>query len=93
MSVSILNMQPQTEITGSYKKESDKFRIIIVWSPYDTKICVFFPPNAYAQINELRTFYKRQHLTKRFKNLHFLFSWPVHGVGLGGQWSFITPPV
>ena len=42
MSVSILSIQPQTEITGSYKKDYDEFRIIIVWSPYDTKIFVFF---------------------------------------------------
>ena len=84
MSVSILSIQPQTEITGSYKKDYDEFRIIIVWSPYDTKIFVFFLSNAYAQINELSTFYKRQNLTKQFKNLHFLFSYPLHGVGLGG---------
>ena len=83
MRFSIPSTQPQTEITGSYKKDYDEFHIIIVRSQCDTYLC-FFLPNAYAQINELSTFYKNQNLTKRFKNLHFLFSCPLHGVGLGG---------
>lgn len=83
MRFSIPSTQPRTEITGSYKKDYDEFRIIIVRSQCDTYLC-FFLPNAYAQINELSTFYKNQNLTKRFKNLQFLIFMPTAWVRIRG---------
>ena len=42
MSVKIMNIQPQTKTTGSYKTEVYDFCIIIVQSLCDTKIWVCF---------------------------------------------------
>ena len=60
MSVKIMNIQPQTKTTGSYKTEVYDFCIIIVQSLCDTKIWVCFYQMHTQKWMCWSTFYKKQ---------------------------------